>query len=102
MRPIFRRAPSASDRRERPGGSERERLPVRSLRMAEPWFDWNRDVVLSAAAAIDADSERVMDWFVHDRIREFGQRTAQQLVLSGETARVLDMLHAIRRGLRDR
>lgn len=98
--PGSRRAKGVTHDRERPRSSVRS--PYTCPRTAAQWTDWDRNVVLSVAVAIDADRERVLDWFTHDRIREFGNRTAQQLVMAGETARVLDMLQAIRRGLRDR
>jgi hypothetical protein len=75
----------------------------------EPFLDagpqqraaWDRSVVLSVARTIDSDACRAMCWFTEDPICELGDKTARQLVEEGATARVLDMLVAIRDGRRD-
>lgn len=73
-----------------------EHLPTHRDREA-----WDRAVVLSVARCIDANADRVAAWFFGDPIREFGGRTASQLVHEGATASLLDMLVAIRSGRRD-
>lgn len=65
-------------------------------------FEWEQSVVLSMARGIEPDAEEVLRWFSHDVICELGNKTAQQLMQEGATARLLDMLVAIRSGHRDR
>lgn len=62
---------------------------------------WDRAVVMSVARAIEPDPDRLLHWFREDPIRELGSKTARQLVEEGVTARLLDMLVAIRSGRRD-
>lgn len=64
--------------------------------------EWEQSVVLSVARGIEPNAEEVLHWFKHDLIRELGNKTAQQLVEEGATARLLDMLVTIRSGHRDR
>lgn len=61
---------------------------------------WDEAVVMSVARTIEPDAERAMHWFRDEPIREFGGRTARQLVEEGVTARLLDMLVSIRNGQR--
>lgn len=62
---------------------------------------WERAVVLSVARSVEPDPAEAMRWFAHDPIHELGDKTAQQLVEEGSTARLLNMLVAIRSGRRD-
>lgn len=62
---------------------------------------WDRAVVMSVARAIEPDPNRLLRWFREDPIRELDSKTARQLVEEGATARLLDMLVAIRSGRRD-
>lgn len=39
--------------------------------------------VVSTAAPISLDPQRALDWFHHDLIPEYGNRTAEQLVADG-------------------
>ena len=57
--------------------------------------------MLSVARGVDSDPAEAMRWFANDPIREFGDKTAQQLVEEGNTAQLLSMLVAIRSGRRD-
>jgi len=62
---------------------------------------WERAVVLSVARGVEPDPAEALRWFANDPIREFGDKTAQQLVEEGNTTRLLTMLVAIRSGRRD-
>lgn len=57
--------------------------------------------VLQLAKGIDHDELRVRDWYLTVKIREFGDKTAQELVQMGETHLVIGFLRSIRRGYRD-
>ena len=56
--------------------------------------------VLRLARGIDHDEERVRDWYLTVKIREFGGKTAQELVQMGETDLVIGFLWSIRGGHR--
>jgi hypothetical protein len=62
--------------------------------------EWESALVLSLAAEIEPDAGAALRWFNSDRIREFGDKTAAQLVEEGATSRLLAMMTAIRSGRR--
>jgi hypothetical protein len=68
---------------------------------------WSRDTsapsamtaterVLTAASAIEPDEVRRLVWFSEDPIRQFGGRTAAQMVQGGEASRLIAMINGIR------
>ncbi|HMH69187.1 MAG TPA: hypothetical protein VK519_14845 [Pinirhizobacter sp.] len=57
--------------------------------------------VLQLAKGIDHDEERIRDWYLTVKIRELGDKTAQELVQMGDTDLVIGFLRSIRRGYRD-
>ena len=57
--------------------------------------------VLRLAKGIDHDEKRVRDWYLTVKIRELGDKTAQELVQMGESDLVIGFLRSIRRGYRD-
>ena len=63
-------------------------------------FEADFRAVLWLARGIDRDEERVRDWYMTVRIREFGGKTAQELVQMGETDLVIGFLWSIRGGHR--
>lgn len=57
--------------------------------------------VLRLAAGIDHDQARVRDWYLTVGIRELGDKTARELVQTGEADLVISFLRSIRHGNRD-
>jgi hypothetical protein len=74
---------------------------LRSRAILRARVEWESALVLSLAREIEPDADAVMRWFTGDRIREFGDKTAAQLVEEGATSRLLGMMVAIRNGRRD-
>jgi hypothetical protein len=56
--------------------------------------------VLRVAARLEAEPERVMDWYRHAHIAELGHLTAEQLVSMGRAPVVIAFLQSIGRGER--
>jgi hypothetical protein len=56
--------------------------------------------VLRVAARLEADPERVMDWYRYARIAELGHLSAEQLVDMGRAPVVIAFLQSISRGER--
>jgi hypothetical protein len=57
--------------------------------------------VLQMAKGIDHDEAHVREWYLTEKIRELGGKTAHELVQMGEADLVIGFLRSIRRGYRD-
>ena len=57
--------------------------------------------IAQSAREIEGSDRAVWDWLTNVPIREFGFRTAAEMVADGEGDRVLDMLDEVRRGDRE-
>lgn len=64
-------------------------------------FERDFQIILQLALKIDSDEQRVRQWYISEKIEEFGDKTAQELVVMGETDYVINFLMSIRSGLRD-
>lgn len=56
--------------------------------------------VLALACRLERCPDRALEWYRHGAIREFGGRSAAQMVRCGEGERVLGFLEAIAAGER--
>lgn len=65
------------------------------------WIIPSALAVLRAAAEIEPDPERVLDWYRYTPISELGSLTAKQLVWAGCASIVIDFLQSIGCGRRD-
>lgn len=59
------------------------------LRWIQRW------TVLTVAAEVEPDLDRRRSWYTDVPIRHFGDRTAEQVVASGETRRLVSLLREI-------
>jgi hypothetical protein len=57
--------------------------------------------VCQLAKGIEQDESRVCDWYLTVKIREFGDKTAEELVQIGSADLVIGFLRSIKRGYRD-
>jgi hypothetical protein len=66
-----------------------------------PWGDIAFGHITQLASAIESDPSQIEEWYQSVCIREFGGKTARELVKQGHAGLVISFLRSIRCGERD-